>query len=328
MSFSTILLLLAASPLDSARESYLALKYAKAKNELKAVSGLSNLGRAQVLEYYELSALTAASLGEEAAAKEAFTQLLVLDPNWKLKGRVAPKVSTPYFEGKALATERGALQLSLVPAAEGGSVKVLLLGGQGLVQQIRLSIRSGDEVKELMVKAGDELAVAGDVVATALSAQQWVLGDAGPIAVSPKKVVVAEVKQVEKEPTSIETPAIITTPPVQEGPRLRPLAIGLGVGGLVVLGGAIAAGVVSSSARRSFETAERAPDGTITGLTREQALAADSTTRTGALLANIGFILGGSLLVGAVITWFVGNGPSPSASLYVGPQGFGWAGSW
>ncbi|MDX2009499.1 MAG: hypothetical protein SFW67_04885, partial [Myxococcaceae bacterium] len=90
-------------------------------------------------------------------------------------------------------------------------------------------------------------------------------------------------------------------------------------GGLVVLGAAATAGLFNVEARRSFASAERMPDGTITGLTRPQAQALEATARTSGLLANIGFGVGGTLLIGAVVTWLVGL--PPSVTVAMGPTG-------
>jgi hypothetical protein len=333
MSFSCLLMVLfaAPNPLAAARDAYADLRFGQAKSELKRVAVARGLTRAETVEFYELSALASAALGEEKEAKAAFAQLMVLEPEWKPKIRFGPKVATPFFEGKALAVSRGALRLTLTPVPEGAAVRVELTGYKADVSTIRLTVKeAGRESKTMTVAAGAEVSAIGEVTATALSSRDWVLVQAGPVMVEPpppppKIVETPRLAKVEpKRPD--ETPVIVAPPP---GPRLRPLAVGLGVTGLAVLGGAIAAGVISSNARRSFETASRLPDGTISGITREEAVAAESTARTAGWIANIGFGLGGTLLVASVITWFVGNSPAPaSAQLFVGPAGLGVAGVW
>ncbi len=309
-------------PLAPVQRAMKDLNYAQAKEELgKVLASGATLSRAEVIEFYETTGIVTATLGDAAAAKDAFFKFALLEPAAKLKGRPSPKVSTPFFEAKAAAAEAGALGLSseaVGPAAQ-RALRVKIVG-RAEAFAASLSAESAPATGASVTKAFPLAPIVDVPCPTApcqvtlrlLTPQGWELLRAGPVAVPALGDIPASPPNASTSP-SPPTPAA-SQPPVSVAaraaePKLRPLAYGLGVSGVVALGAGLVLGLVSNGERQRFANAARAPDGALEGLTRQQALDLEGTVRGTATGANVAFIAGGVLLAAGVVVWVLGLPP-------------------
>lgn len=323
-----------APPLGAVQRAMKDLNYAQAKDELAkvAASGVA-LSRAEVLEFYEVSGVVSATLGDAAAAKDAFFKLALLEPNAKLKGRPAPKVSTPFFEAKAAAAEAGAIGLA-TEAVGPGNQRALRVRVSGKHQELAASLgteavpATGSPVtKAFPLAASVDVpcpAAPCQVTVRLLSSQGWELLRVGPMTVPATSDAPSAATQPSLAPApSGAAPAPVSVATRAAEPKLRPLAYGLGITGIAALGAGLVLGLVSNGERQRFANATRTADGAIDGLTRQQALDLEATARGTATGANVAFISGGALLAAGVVVWLLGLPPPAVATTSAG-AGLSW----
>jgi hypothetical protein len=113
--------------LDKARQLVNDLKFADAGKALQAAEAQDANPRAELIEIYELEGIVFGSVNKPELSRTAFMKLLTLDPEHKLSGKFAPRVTTPFYEAKGKVHETGALSLTL-----GMSVVGDKLAGLGL----------------------------------------------------------------------------------------------------------------------------------------------------------------------------------------------------
>jgi hypothetical protein len=302
-----------ASPLDDAQKQIKDLQYAQASKTLKKVAAESDLSRDQVLQFYELSGIVAASMGDAKAARESFRRLLLLAPDFALKGRLAPRVTTPFAEARAAAREEPPFTIKVERTRVEGSLvtglTVQRTGPIGWMKDVALRVDEEGVSREIIVgAAAGQVTVRGARVtatATARDARGWVLIATEPVTF-----------ETPRASPAVEKPIALTAPPSPpltvadvepEAPRYRPLAIGFGIAGGLALAGGIAAGVAMRGAENQARSATTDSNGVVTTLTRVQALALDEQAHQWATVANIGFVAAGVLVAAGVTTWILGS---------------------
>ena len=292
------------------------MKLSEAARTLKVVEAKAGLTRAEVIELYALTGLVAGLTGKSPRAIEAFTRLLVLDPEYKLADRYPPRVTTPFFEAKAVARENGALSLSIGGGAtEAGLITTLTLkhGGSGLrlAEEVRLELNEDGVVRTVTVSANETTvptrALAVTIRATVLGVNDRALLELAEVtlrAPAPPRVELPPASLVTTSVSASPPPLVIAEKPATSGPRLRPLAYSL-------LGAGVAAAVtglffgVSSQQAHSVLNNPPMTDGKVT-LTREEALVLDRRASGHALVANSLFIGAGVAVVTGAVIWLLG----------------------
>jgi hypothetical protein len=126
----------AAALLDKAEAAMKDLEYSQALKTIEAARKEPNNSRATMLRLYELQGVTLATLGQEAKALVAFQSLLSLTPDFRLSGKLPPKVTTVFFEARSWVDTRKALS-----ARGGGSVMT-----PGAVKEVKVEV-SNDPLK-------------------------------------------------------------------------------------------------------------------------------------------------------------------------------------
>ncbi|HJZ85977.1 MAG TPA: hypothetical protein VKN99_12445 [Polyangia bacterium] len=87
------------------------LRYDRARESLDAALQFGGNGPADVAEIYRLLGQVAATLGQREAAEGFFRHLLVLDPEAQLGAGVSPKIQAPFDAARAYTAEHGALRV-------------------------------------------------------------------------------------------------------------------------------------------------------------------------------------------------------------------------
>lgn len=322
-----------ANSLATARAQAKALQYPQAAKTLNQVESERGLTHDEVLEYYEQVAIVSATLGEADRARAAFAKLLALSPEYALKGRFAPRVTTPYHEGKALSREQGGPTATFGPAnATTAGVVALTLTCANLASwratELEVHLTMGAESTTLSIPAAATVPIpvkGSSVVASAIlrDSRGWALLEVPQQrfeALTPPSAPMAAVLSPPPFPTT--QPALSASKPgpavAAASPRYRGVALGLGVaGGLALLVGA-GAGYITSDLTRQFDTAPVDGRGVVTDLTRTRALQLQEQTREAALAANVGFAASGVLLAAAAGAFFLGAPVQPSVALLPG----------
>jgi hypothetical protein len=88
------------SDVESAEKYYGSLDYESANGIAARVLAGTGLSHDQMVRAYRILALTFATLGKEDQAREAFTTLLMLSPDFELDPNLSPKVTTPFLEAR------------------------------------------------------------------------------------------------------------------------------------------------------------------------------------------------------------------------------------
>ena len=296
---------------------------AKVLDDAAAQGGYDTAGYVELLG---LKGLVEATLGHGRQARDAFYQLLVLDPDWKLPGDQPPRVRTPFYEAKGLAAENGRTELEPEATIEAGTVTSVAVtvkrdplkagkavvfhldvGGTERVARADLDANGRAEAKvgAAGVKWWAELFSAKDDVLVVLNS-----------AASPREdgASAAPVAAVTPEPPTVTKPA---------GPNawMRPTAYGLVGAGVVAAGAGAWLGTQAEAARARIRDAETNSAGVVTGLTQKEAYALDASARSDALVANILFGSAAALAGSGVVLFVLGGDSGEAVSFAPTPAG-------
>lgn len=333
MPFSLVLvatLSVAPAELKTAEALMAKYKYAEAQAALKKARAAKGLDRASLLRILELQGIAAGQQRQAGPAKDAFTELLVLDPSHKLGEDFAPRVSTPYLEAASSVAESGALEIKqLQPTAKDGRVVALnvevpkdpLKQARTLVLHVLIS--GSWQLRNAPLEGGKaSTAVDGTEV------QWWaeLFGD------NEAQLVVLGSESAPLVATP-PAPMVSATPPPPPSPVVDPVigkssSSGGGVrtaSYFVVGGAAVAAGVgayfgiKSSSALASINGATRDADGRITGITEREAQTRGVQAAADGTVANVLFVSAGALAAAGVVMFIVG-GPETSTKVSLAPS--------
>ncbi len=346
----------AAALLDRAEAQVRDLEYGEALKALEAARKEPNNSRATMLRLYELQSVTLATLGQEAKALKAFQALLSLDPEFKLKGKPPPRVTTVFFEARSWVDQNKPLAVRAVGATF----------GPGVVKDVKVEITNDPlklikEVRFHLVLDGKprdvDVAVSAVTVSTPIGAPRvswWAealtekdavlvtLGDATkPMSEvapdAPKPVAVVE-RKPDPKPAVEPTPAVVEpgppidawaepSPPAPPMAPLRIVGLSLGAGAVVSVGLGALFGALANGTAAQINNAPRDDAGRITGLTQAQALTLDGQQRGQAAAANVLFVASGALLAGGVTLFILGGQSNPQVALVPAPGGVGLVGT-
>jgi len=88
------------SDVESAEKYYANMDYENANGIASRVLSGSGLTHDQLVRAYCILGLTFATLGKEDQAREAFTTLLTLSPDFELDHNLSPRIMTPFLEAR------------------------------------------------------------------------------------------------------------------------------------------------------------------------------------------------------------------------------------
>jgi hypothetical protein len=331
MSLLSLLLSVTAA---SAASDYLAeahkaidnLEYERAAARLTQARNAPDLDLAARFDLLELTGVVEASLDHPAPATQAFSELLTLQPDFQPRTAWSPKIRAPFHEAVGWIQENGHLELrALTPNATDGAVRVVGLeifkDPLHLVHAVRLHLlRPHASESTLEAKAPDLVRLD---VPPAPEVAWWaeVLDKhLRPLALLGS----AQNPVLTRRAAPAEAPAAAVAAGEAAEPSYRPLAYGLGIGGLAAVAGGSVCGLLSNSARNQILNAPRNGRGAVTSLTQRQADAAASQGKTEGLLADGLWVAGGLLLASGVAVYVWGE----PVTVAPAPQGVALAGVW
>ncbi len=277
---------------------------------LDAALTQGSLDRESLVKLYALQGLVRATLGRAGPARDAFYRLLLLEPSWTLPKNQPPRVKTPFFEAKGMATENGPTRADSSFTTAPGQVT-------GLVVAVRRDVlKLGRAVVFTVTDEGaerTERVELVDGVATLPVSGQQLRWHARVLAENDNVLLELGAPGAPLEalaPASAPAAAMVTAPPASAGPSRpgswrRPTGfVLLGVGAAAGIGGAVL-GARSVAMRDSLTDAARTDDGVVTGLTQRQAYAIDADARGSAAAANVLFVAAGVVAAAGVglVVW-------------------------
>lgn len=269
-------------------------------------------GREQLLRIHELRGLIAAAMGDEGVAGESFRALLSLSPDYVLPREFSPRIRELFDAAKAEVTRLGPLQMSVLPDAGDGQLRVTVVNDPfGLARRFRFHFAAedghvvpvgGELVNGIAIleppstaQAGwwGELLGAHDGVLTTIGSQEEPLKV--PLALLQPRVelVVPDWKLRPEEPKP--TSALERVPRASWG-------LWAGSGASLIGGGVL--GAMAQGGRRELQTTARDGSGRVVGLTQREAFAADAQIRGQAMVANVLFGAAVALALGGGGVWW------------------------
>jgi len=290
-----------ASPAESlglAQQAFDALEFDKVVTLAPVPAQWRSFTRAQVVQALSLRALALASIKRDDEAKQAFRQLLSVQPDFQLPEQFGPRVRTLQLEAKDEAERSGRLTIAI----EGRTV---LVNGTafGLAEQVRMEWSGGQT--SLPIAPRCEAAWPKDVDVgvwvTVLGPGQSVLASLGT-SEAPYQIVAAPVSA-----------PVVVQAPVRRDSTLTVVGIITGAVGLAAVGGGVYALTLASRPDQALAQAMRDAEGRVTSLTQRQAFGLDAQANTAWQAAGALLIVGG-LAVAAGVTMFVVDAVSVSAT--------------
>jgi len=339
----------AANPkLDDAKRLVDDLEMDKAAKALDAAALVPDATRDETLTILALKGIVSATLGQGNKARDAFRELLVLQPDYQLPGDQPPRVRTPFYEAKDWAKKRGALTSTAGVDQQAGLIDTVWVKVEKdelkLVKGVRFHLRRGgaDRVVDAPVKAGRAEA---KVSATEVAWWYEVTGERGrallevgsaqaprqeKAAGAPVAVATLEVKKPEEPPPPKETPVLQPTVAEEPKPEVKetvhrgwmwPTGWGVLAASALTAGVGIIFGAQANATRSTVTNAQTDANGVITGLTQKEAAELEKKAQSQATIANALFITGGVLAATGVTFVVLGSRETAEVAIAPAPGG-------
>jgi hypothetical protein len=154
----------APADVDTAEQLYAKLDYEAAKTVSERVLKKSGLTHDQLVRAYRVLAVTAAILDSHEEAREAFLQLLVLDPDYAVDPNLGPKVTTPFMEARGeyrTLTSKPGVEVVANVRTDGGQLRVTTRDPRRMVKKVTVGYRwtSSGEYTVSQIAVGDGVPV-------------------------------------------------------------------------------------------------------------------------------------------------------------------------
>lgn len=152
----------AEAELASAEASYAQIAYDDAIRKTEGLLKTGNLSHEQLTRVYRVLALARAGSDLPEKAREAFTVLLAINPDFTLDTSYSPKIKAPFLEARGFWHEQAGkpgLEASpLVREGEGGTIRVTLRDPTHIVDHAVVGYRWGTTApfKRVDVAVGDQ----------------------------------------------------------------------------------------------------------------------------------------------------------------------------
>lgn len=315
--------------LKKAEKQFEALNYREAEKALVKALAVPKNDRATVIRIYELRGILDATVGKKSAL-EHFRRLVAISPDHVLSRDYGPRILTPFYEAKARLDENPAIKLELTAALADGSQTLTL-------QVLNDSLKLGARVKLWWRPKGGEWTSRTDPVASAPVVQAVASDTVEYYAqlFSPNDGLLVENGSAET-PLLAEPPPPPPPPPTLSeeqilslqkaaGPKPmstgRKVAIATGAVGVASLGGALAAGIISRTARNEVENPPRDEQGRLIGMTAEKARELELRTVNSAIAANVLLGVGAGLVAVGVVLFIADPGGGAKVAVAPAPGG-------
>lgn len=326
--------------LEEARRLVDDLELEKAAKALDAAERVEGNDLATTLDILALQGIVYGTLGKDAKAKDAFRELLVLSPKYKLPADQPPRVRTPFYEAKAWAEDNGPLTVTPGAEAAAGQVAEVQVAVEPDVLRLAKSVRfhlkvgGSERTVDALLSGGRAAAPVGaaqvDWWAQVLGARGRVLLEVGSAAAPRHEgregaAVVATTSPDEKPSPGAVKDGVLApevAKPAGGGAWMRPVGFSLLGAGVVAGGVGVVFGLLANGARAKVLDAQQDANGLVTGVTQREAAALEQQARTNAIVANVLFGAGAALAATGLVFVLLGGGQDAAPVSFVpGPGG-------
>lgn len=188
---------------------------------------------------YRLLGLCQAALGELESAREAFSNMLAIDPQATLPEGLSPRFTSAYAEAKGALIDNAPLALAVEEEREEGKARVLLVAvtdPMGLIDRVAWVDGDGETSPGLKAASKMEVPVPVDVAV-------------GLVGLDENDGVLTELDlRAKAEPVDPTPPPEVATATEAEGNSNATLMVATGVGAAAVVGAVVAVSAVVAGA--------------------------------------------------------------------------------
>lgn len=154
----------APADVESAEALYAKLDYEQANAVAERVVKKNGLSHDQLVRAYRVLAVTYAVLDKEDAARDAFMQLLVYDPDYQADPNLGPKVNTPFMEARGSfrsLPQKPGIEVAANVSTGGGTLRVTTRDPTHIVKKVNVGYRwtSSGEYSVQQLSPGEAAAV-------------------------------------------------------------------------------------------------------------------------------------------------------------------------
>lgn len=134
--------------LASAEAAYSEVDFERARAAASEAISTGGLSPTELVRAYQLVGVSASALGDASAAREAFVQMVSIDPDAHLDDTVPPRLRAPFLEARGQVSGRsGRLSAEVQLARAYGALRIALTDPFDLVVTVRLHARVEGQVE-------------------------------------------------------------------------------------------------------------------------------------------------------------------------------------
>jgi hypothetical protein len=134
--------------LATAESAYSNVDFEQARAAATEAITLGGLSPTELVRAYQLVGVSCSALGDSAAARDAFVQMVSIDPDARLDDTVPPRLRAPFLEARGQVSGRsGRLSAEVQLARAYGALRIALSDPFELVVTVRMHARVEGEVE-------------------------------------------------------------------------------------------------------------------------------------------------------------------------------------
>ena len=134
--------------LASAERAYSDVDFEGVRNAATQAIDLGGLSPTELVRAYQLVGVSCSALGDPAAARDAFVQMVSIDPDARLDDTVPPRLRAPFLEARGQVSGRtGRLSAEVQLARAYGALRIALTDPFQLVVTVRIHARAEGQLE-------------------------------------------------------------------------------------------------------------------------------------------------------------------------------------
>jgi hypothetical protein len=134
--------------LAAAETAYSDVDFERARSAATEAISLGGLSPTELVRAYQLVGVSCSALGDAPAARDAFVQMVSIDPDARLDDTVPPRLRAPFLEARGQVSGRsGRLSAEVQLARAYGALRIALSDPFQLVVTVRIHARVEGEVE-------------------------------------------------------------------------------------------------------------------------------------------------------------------------------------
>lgn len=127
--------------LRDADDAYSSVDFETARTAAANAIAAGGLSPTELVHAYQLVGVSASALGDAAAAREAFTMMVSIDPDARLDDTVPPRLRAPFLEARGAVSAHSRMSAEVQLARAYGALRIALVDPLELVSTVRIHSR-------------------------------------------------------------------------------------------------------------------------------------------------------------------------------------------